>query len=1593
MFKNVQLLNRGVASIEQMDVFGRLDRSIQPQTAREQQMYGRPEVIERVYNVGSDETIGSHSKTKVLVDPSKGEGHKLIGMRKDAKMLGINVANIIAFGDEQVSKLGLSEGMSLYGGGFQISSSLTKTVVEEDLLQTKLMKKLVEQGEKGLNIGHGGDMSIDEFFKMYGDQEGRAVLGKLDKDYSHIKRRGGMENLFLKISGFSEETGRKRYHISGSIQRNFRSGKAFGTFLKDTLKNVNTNVFNEYLERIGGKHLFQQAGMKEAKSILTTDAFIKKSEQYLMTTMTGGLELLGGDSKALRTSLQNKIGDNQKFIDLINKRYGSNYSNLDVVPAAQRAGTQLHEFITEFTKAGSNLKANQLGTFQYTLSYAANLAKKGKFGLTETSFAEAVKSGLSGTSIDAGKFLTKIEDARKSGIMLGAGSMFAGTHHSELGRNLAKTEPRLANYLYSSLRSNFGFEADEATSYISSLVNRQQGIEGRANAVAGMQLMSESISNVSQKRVTEKINKLGIEKLNKQEVEQLLQFGQNEKELIDFLKTKKQGAILDLEDITFKDSKSLEQLKAEMGGKTQIYLPGADVLENMVGHEIRTTQQVLDIEAEYKRGLADLLTGVGSFETAEGQTQINQAIGSVQFGKKQLAKIAGTAMRESLSGRVFGSGSYAGAGLTLGGVGEEIYSEDDTMQKKISSKFQKLYNRDKGYLAFIDAQTYLDGMSSYREALKKDFPNKTNKEINHLMSESLKDFFLGMHRKEETGVSGLLQRNPTLGFGHYMPGMSLYRYDYFDPDNFDSMDSKLFNLLKEKVNVKGPKFDISKDAKDQIYKDAYLDEKKKIDIERAKKFETETGEKVLSKTEFQKLKDLKDAKKANYQITKDEANEFQKKLNHFMGASSGKKTKYDETKGKFVFSESYDKTKLSASRIFSIKELKDQINLDKGIYAPTSVLENMLKKRLSVLKSVSNDKDFDPTDFKQIEKKRDELIAKAKKLREDKKVKYQEFEKVKKEYTEEIDTRKKYYDPTGSHQLTTDEYNARIKTAQKDALQDALSQAEEAFEKGQSLPQGFSHKTRYRSNALEQLEYFSERTIKNFEDLEAIQRNNKEFVKDGKTLNVEKTINSIMHDVLRVHTKYGESGGGLVRFPNVNLTADLVDESNKSLGRKYSGRMDYTRFAIGDYDADIYQIFFDTKRNLNAKLNKKAFDSGGLFEYGAKFLISMEELGKGMENLGKRLGGGKLTLMESRISELEKERIIKDVGGLDVQVKTGMLGLVQASAESGDFNKSMRLRGSGAALVSVAQEVLAIKAKKLPLAADVASEFANILREGFKTGKGADRLSKFFMENVLKETAFDKGKSIRLSNIDLSGIPSGEAKDAMKKRLSSLSINIDEIFETFDIMFKTVHERGLQNFGSNTKMMNALNKAGQSNMDMFNFLFSKYGSMEGGFLGKNFDFEEFDTIMNRQQEARKQLFNQFKMPKMGGLVGAALGASYLVGSMQSVSQLETDNKFSDMKARQSLSNKNLYRLQDNASKDLPIQALGGPQNFYERPIHLNESYVNSTKSQNIFAQAPTEYSGAMMGKIMADAGGKSNFMIHDQRHRISQSEITRNLTS
>ena len=99
---------------------------------------------------------------------------------------------------------------------------------------------------------------------------------------------------------------------------------------------------------------------------------------------------------------------------------------------------------------GIRIRLNSVGKGKWQNSGG----EKGKFGLTVNSFREAVAAGLGSGSNLLDPLLQNIETARSSGLMLGAGSVYAGSHQSELGRNLAKTEPRLANYLYSSLRSS-----------------------------------------------------------------------------------------------------------------------------------------------------------------------------------------------------------------------------------------------------------------------------------------------------------------------------------------------------------------------------------------------------------------------------------------------------------------------------------------------------------------------------------------------------------------------------------------------------------------------------------------------------------------------------------------------------------------------------------------------------------------------------------------------------------------------------------------------------------------------------------------------------------------------------------------------------------------------------------------------------------------------------------------------------------------------------------------------------------------------------------------------------------------------------------
>jgi len=210
---------------------------------------------------------------------------------------------------------------------------------------------------------------------------------------------------------------------------------------------------------------------------------------------------------------------------------------------------------------------------------------------------------------------------------------------------------------------------------------------------------------------------------------------------------------------------------------------------------------------------------------------------------------------------------------------------------------------------------------------------------------------------------------------------------------------------------------------------------------------------------------------------------------------------------------------------------------------------------------------------------------------------------------------KDYFKIFNRTKLSDKEYKRRMKVAKKQAMTAAYQTAELADQSGGAID-GFERDYIKRSKSfftLQEIAKTKNVSLESFQDIadlrDMIGVDEVELTRGKKTkkYNINNLIGRVLDDVLYLHKTYGESGGGLIRFPNVNLNASILNEAGEQVGN-YSGRMDFTRFAIGDYDADIYQIFFDTKRDLSGKIGKGGRDSGGLYEYGAKFLVTMQQL-------------------------------------------------------------------------------------------------------------------------------------------------------------------------------------------------------------------------------------------------------------------------------------------------------------------------------------------------------------------------------------------------
>jgi hypothetical protein len=489
----------------------------------------------------------------------------------------------------------------------------------------------------------------------------------------------------------------------------------------------------------------------------------------------------------------------------------------------------------------------------------------------------------------------------------------------------------------------------------------------------------------------------------------------------------------------------------------------------------------------------------------------------------------------------------------------------------------------------------------------------------------------------------------------------------------------------------------------------------------------------------------------------------------------------------------------------------------------------------------------------------------------------------------------------------------------------------------------------------------------------------------------------IFHKMHRVHQEFGEQGGGTIRFPQVELDMEIVDKTTGATS-SYSGRMDFTRFGIGDYDADPYQVFFDTDKTLRDKIKAGKVSHEKLYTYGAEFLTSMHLLGQGMGKLGERMGASKLTLAQSLVDEFQKEQIVKGIGGLDIQVKAGMLGLAQAAAEDtgGDYGDQFKRIKAGAALVSVAQEVLGIKGKKLPIAADISREYMTALKTSFESGEGS-AIRNFFQQKVFKGTVLENPNadlSVRMDSIKFNNIAEGEATASFRRGLGNLNLSVQEMFDSWDAMSANVKKYNLNKFTSSSGIGKMLESSSRFSHEQLFQLLNRGRSMEGGLITG--DMQALQDIFTQAESAKQTFAASVGRGKgLAGIVAGGLLTSYAIGANQEIGSLEPGAKFSDRTSREALrAGESLSQraVQQNFSKEHKHPSpsrIGGADNFYERPINSGVSTVSLNRSIRMFGEAPNLSAAQSMGKHFVSSGGQASLTINDNRRPIGNAYMNK----
>lgn len=801
-------------SLDVIRGFGFKDRGTSPLTAREQQFFGREELLVAVQSPGDRNRSNVGGGPGMRHEFGKGDlGSRIpIIASNDAllsvdqninnvlsrgyaakgslgKVSGANLAGIMIFGNEQSFRAGIGEGQAYYGGMMEVDIPIQKSVYDPEKMkgpEFKFLRKLIESHKKGKQVLRYKRDDIAGLFKAFSSERGEIPIGEIDNRVVGLKRYKDLQDLQIGIEEVLVGKDQRKYHITARARVLSERNKLFGILGRVTslgspiteegvVKAINQSygALADSEARLTGKEIMQAykgsfGGTMRSLILGSESGGLSKSLDFVANFMYGGYRMLGGREDQFKNNLRSR----EDAIAFAKKIYGDAFEGYERQITRARFIDQAQTIVRGLRESGVKYDTRSLGL---VLAPMKHLEGKSKFGIEAGDLERYVLDEL-GVSYDK-------EELRKvfaSGVAIGAGSMFAGSPPQILARNMAKFEPRHANILMGSLKTFFGLNSEQSVRYLNDFVLRQEGIEFSGKYLSDIQTMAMGFTTDFSKSLSGQdlgyLNKEQFDLLQRTaqtsfrgDASKMDEFRQKLIQTLDYDKP----TVLEIEDYV-KDQRNLDRVKKFMPtGK--LIIPSGRTIEGMRNYQIARGERTENIDARLIANLKGFFEHINELDYEKNPHRRINALSTLVQDTQEAGALA---TRRSLSGSVLGSISMQGSGVILGEGFRNVNMSEASMQHMV-----KQFEKQRGYTIFMDTGGFMDSLNTFMGASTKTdiIPGATDESdrLNALTKKvgKFKSFMFGHLDDSLEAVRGVALRNPGLGITHMLPGIALGRMD------------------------------------------------------------------------------------------------------------------------------------------------------------------------------------------------------------------------------------------------------------------------------------------------------------------------------------------------------------------------------------------------------------------------------------------------------------------------------------------------------------------------------------------------------------------------------------------------------------------------------------------------------------------------------------------------------------------------------------------------------------------------------------------------------------------------------------------------